>query len=110
VYNDNVSERRTQWEFDYLGDDLYVPACRRLGEVIAREEKTRLEAAERIRNADLPANDHRTRELRAAIEQLTTEREQLQVWVHEFDRHRQRSYRLGLGDVAYFRLYERNRE
>ena len=71
------------------------------------ERAARQKTAELLQDDHASQNDPRFAELKRRIADHGTIKEQCEVFVHEFARHPDRSYHLGLGDVTFFELTPR---
>lgn len=104
LFNDNVSPERLNWQYDYTGAELLNPAQKLLAFHIDGEAASRKTASDLLRDPAVSHNDPKIVDARKLIERHGQLREQLEVWVHEFARHPNKNFSLGLGDVTFFEL------
>ena len=104
MFNDHVSPQRETWKYMYVARNI-LPNAKRLLKHHGNEEMlARKKTADIMVDSNVSQNDTRFAELKRAITVHGTLKEQLEVFVHEFERHPDRSYDLGLGDVTFFEL------
>ena len=104
LFNDNVSPRRTEWEYEYTGAELLPKAKLLRDRHAAKEIEARNKTADLLRDANVSQNDSRFGDLKREINTHGTIKEQCEVFVLQFTREPERKFSLGLGDVTFFEL------
>jgi hypothetical protein len=104
LFNDNVSAGRTSWTYKYTGGDLLPYATKLYHEYRAKEEESRNRMADFMKDMNVSNNDRRVEDTKREIISFGTLKEQCAVFKHEFARHPDKEYELGLGDVTFFGL------
>ncbi len=104
MFNDHVSPQREQWKYDYTAKEILPNAQRLLKHHGNEDMAARKKTASLMVDSGVSQNDPRFVELKRAITTHGTLKEQLEVFVHEFERNPSRFYQLGLGDVTFFEL------
>ena len=104
MYTDYQIASRDGWKFLYVGKDLAGPALAKYKDVYDRERQARQQVANLTADMHVSVSDDRLVAAKRDIEKYGTEREKLQVFVHEFRRNPEREYHLSIGDVAYLAL------
>jgi hypothetical protein len=106
MINENLSNRRTDWNFPYKARMLLPYAQRKLVTFKTEEMALRKRMAEMIQDPATFHNDSLLQQVKRDIDRTAGLREQFEVYVHEFHRLPEQEYRLGLGDVVFFGLLE----
>lgn len=109
MFNDNLSPNRHSWTYTYTGRELEPHATRLFTEYFNRELAARNAMAGYMKDMDLSQNDPKIQEAKRDITNYGTIKEQCSVFKHEFARHPQKEYELGLGDITFFGLAEKNK-
>lgn len=107
LFNDNVSPRRNEWEYQYSGRELLPKAVMLRDRHAAKETEARNKTADLLRDVSVSQNDSRFTELKRDITTHGTLKEQCEVFVLQFTREPDRQFTLGLGDVTFFELTQK---
>ncbi|MFO0661736.1 MAG: hypothetical protein U0165_18165 [Polyangiaceae bacterium] len=106
MLNENVSQRRQEWGFNYKGKELLPYAERKLNHHQAEERQLRATMAVMIQDPATFHDDQKLQQVKRDIDRHSALREQFQVYCHEFARTPNLEFRLGLSDVIFFGLLE----
>ncbi|HEY5268179.1 MAG TPA: hypothetical protein VII94_03515 [Candidatus Saccharimonadales bacterium] len=104
MFNDHVAAQREQWKYSYTAKVMLPNAKRLLKHHGDEEMAARNKTAILMVDPGVSQNDTRFTDLKRAITTHGTLKEQLEVFVHEFERDPDVRYTLGLGDVTFFEL------
>jgi hypothetical protein len=104
MYNDYSNVKRTEWKFNYSGQELLEAARQKHAEFLRKEKNAREQMASMMMDMTVAQSDSRMSECKNEIEKAGQERERCMVWIHEFTRKPEREFLLSLGDVTYFNL------
>lgn len=102
MYHEFRNVNRSGWKYTYTGKDLLPYAKKRLAEYYAAESEARTTMSKLITDMKRTQDDPEIAKCRQAIESNGSQREELMVFVHEFNRLPDREYFLALGDVVFF--------
>lgn len=106
MYNDFRLTSRERFDFEYKGHELVAGARSKLKQMSRQEKTLRDDLVKLIQDPTVSPSDKRVKEAKEAIESTATHREQLVVFVHEFERSPDRVYSLSIGDVVFFNQVE----
>lgn len=109
MFNDNLSPHRHGWTYTYTGQELLPYATKLYAEYYHKEQAARNSMADLMKDMNVSQNDARIQEGKRDITNYGTIKEQCLVFKHEFDRHPEKVYELGLGDVTFFGLAEKKK-
>jgi hypothetical protein len=104
MFNDFRNTSREGWKYAYLGKDLLAAAQAKLQELYQQEAEARAAVSRLTADMQVHHEDKRILAAKQEIESAGNQREQCEVFVHEFARNPDREYNLSLGDVVYFKL------
>jgi len=104
LYNDYRNTGRESWKFTYLGSELLPFAVRKRSELELREREVRSKLSKAIADERQSLTSSDISDLKEQAETVGSEKEKLDIWVHEFKRCPTKEYTLQLGDVSFFDL------
>ncbi len=108
MFNDNQSANRLHWTYKYFGKELFLSAKNLHNRYLLKEAEARNKMAEYMKDMTISNSDRRVEEAKRDIVSFGTLKEQCEVFQHEFWRNPDKEYELGLGDVTFFELAQKN--
>jgi len=106
MYNEQGTQRRSEWKFPYKARLLRPYALRKLAHHQAEETALREKMAVMIKDPATFHNDAALQQVKQGIDRHSALREQFEVYCHEFQRLPESEYHLALGDVVFFGILE----
>lgn len=104
MYFEHSNANRETWKYSYFGRDLLPYAIRAYQGYLAEEKKARAELSALIADIKISHESKQVQDAKRSIEFNGKQREACSVYVHEFERSRDREFHLNLGDVVFFGL------
>lgn len=104
LFNDNVSPHRNEWTYRYTGRELLSAATELYKQFYEQEQTARNKMVDLMKDMNVSQSDPRVAEAKRDIQTFGSQKEQCQVFKHEFKRNPEKIYELGLGDVTFFGL------
>lgn len=104
MYSEFRDRNREGWRFVYKGSELQGAAEKRARYFADLEKELREQLAARLADRSKNLNSSKNEQLKQRATNAATQREQCEVFAHEFKRNGDREYHLSIGDVVFFGL------
>lgn len=108
MYTEFKDRNRESWKFTYKGTDLVDAAQAKVDFYAAQEEEYRTKMANALNDRSVAVNSSKIDKLKSRLEFAAAQRENCEVFLHEFDRTPDREFSLSMADVVFFGLAGHN--
>lgn len=104
MYSEIRDRNREGWRYTYKGSDLATAAKAKVDFYTQRESELRTRMGKMLADQSIAINNSRMNKVKQLLENAAMNKEQCEVFAHEFNRTPDREFSLSMGDVVFFGL------
>jgi len=104
MYAEFRDRNRESWKFTYKGSELVKAAQSKVDFYAAQEEEYRVKTANALTDRSVAVNGNKLDKLKNKLTSAASNKENCEVFLHEFKRNPDREFSLSMADVVFFGL------
>lgn len=104
MYTEFRDRNRENWKFTYKGSELIDAAKSKVAFYASQEDEYRTKVSDAISNRSIAVNSGKIDKLKNKLEAAAAQKENCEVFLHEFSRTPDREFSLSMADIVFFGL------
>lgn len=104
MYIEMRDRNRESWKYTYKGSELVQAAKSKVEFYTNKENELRQKMSDMLSDKSIAVNTSRMNKIKQSLESAAMNKEQCEVFAHEFERGASREFSLSMGDVVFFGL------